>query len=588
MINTYSKYGADKSTTRLKDRTPIIGILLVLAGALIVGRLFYIQVIKHETYKSAAVAEQLKKLIIPAERGSISILDGEKVLPAVLNETKYLIFADPSFVRNPHVTATKLQPLLDLEVNELEKKLSISSRYVELKNKLDEKTKNKISALKLPGIVAKKQKFRSYPEIAFASQVLGFVNYDGLGQYGVEGYLNEELNGTPGLLKAVTDVRGVPLAGNTENVVKRPIDGQDITLTIDTTMQLVAEAAIQNGVETTRSTGGSVVILDASSGAVKAMANWPSYDPSNYDKVEDQNLYKNKSVTDALEVGSIMKLMTMSAALDLGVISKDGSYLDKGYEEADGYRVKNAISYGERTFSIFDILKYSLNTGAVHVLKQMNGGGLNERTRILWHGYLTEHYMFGRQTGIEQSGEGKGIVPDPTDGHGLNIQYANTAFGQGITVTLVQYAAALCALVNGGTYYQPSLIYSTTSPGEVIKTNKPKVVATNIISESASNDIVDLMKQYAKQNNPETARAGFSIGGKTGTAQIPAASGGYREDAFIGTYAGFVGGGRPEYVVVLRVDEPKNGGFAGSNAARPIFTEIANNLMDVLPFTRSL
>ncbi len=588
MINTYSKYGAAKPSPRFKDRTPIVGVLISIAGIIIIGRLFYIQIIRHETYKNAAVAEQLKKLTIPAERGSISILDGEKILPIVLNESKYLIFADPSFVRDPHQTAVKLQPLLGTDLNDLEKKLSQSNRYVELKNKLDETTKNKISALKLPGIVAKKQRFRSYPEADFASQVLGFVNLDGLGQYGVEGYLNDKLSGTPGQLKAITDVHGVPLAGNAENIVKRPVDGQDITLTIDTTIQLIAEAAIKNGVERTKSVGGSVVVLDASNGNVKAMANWPSYDPSSYEKVDDQGLFKNKSVTDALEVGSIMKLMTLSAALDRGVISKDTTYLDKGYEEADGFKIKNALSYGERVFSIFDILKYSLNTGAVHVLKQMGGGELNEQTRVLWHNYLVDHYKFGSKTGIEQSGEGDGIVPDPIDGNGLNIQYANTAFGQGITVTVLQYATALSALVNGGTYYQPSLLYSSTNSSGVTKLHEPKVVSTNIISKSASNDIVDLMKQYAKENNSETARAGFSIGGKTGTAQIPAKGGGYREDAYIGTYAGFVGGKQPEYVIVLRVDEPKNGGFAGSNAARPVFTEIANSMMDSLPFTRDL
>lgn len=588
MINTYSKYSAEKAPTRFRDRTPILGILLGIAGVIIVGRLFYIQVIMHETYKSAAVAEQLKKLVIPAERGTISVLSGDKGMPIVLNETKYLLFADPSFIKIPHDTAVKLQPLLGGELVDIEEKLSYNSRYVELAKKLDEDTKNKIAKLKLPGIVAKKQRFRSYPEDQLASQVLGFVNYDGEGQYGIEGYLDDVLSGTPGQLKAITDVHGVPLAGNSENIVKRPVEGNDITLSLDMTIQRIAEDALKTGVDNSRSTGGSVVIMDASNGAIKAMANWPTYNPSSYEKVTDQSLYKNKSVTDALEVGSIMKLLTISAALDLGVINKETTYLDLGYAEADGFIIKNALSYGERTFSIFDILKYSLNTGAVHVLKEMGGGELNERTRIIWHDYLVNHYKLGSLTGIEQSGEGKGIVPDPSKGNGLNIQYANTAFGQGISITLVQFASALSALVNGGTYYQPSLVHSITNTEDISDLSIPKVIASGIVTPTASADIVSLMEHYAALNNSETARAGFSIGGKTGTAEIPDPNGGYKKDIYNGTYAGFVGGEKPQYVIVIRVDEPKISGSAGAVVCRPIFTEIANKMMDTLPFARAL
>lgn len=588
MINRYSKYSAEKETIRFKDRTPVISFFLIVIGVIIAGRLFHLQILNHDTYRQAAVSEQYKKLTIPSERGAISVLNGSKVLPIVLNETRYLLFADPSFIKKPRDTALKLQPLIEVELEELVTKLSYKSRYVELVSKLSEETKNKISKLKLPGIVAKKQKFRTYPEEQLASQVLGFVNYDGEGQYGVEGYMNEELGGTPGQLKAITDVHGVPLAGNSENIVKRPINGKDITLNLDITMQRIAEDAIKKGVEGPSATEGSVIIMEASSGAVKAMANWPTYEPANYDKVADQSLFKNKSITDANEVGSIMKLLTISAALDLGAISANTTYQDLGYAEADGFRITNATSYGRQTFSIFDIIKYSLNTGAVHVLEQIGGGELNERTRIIWHDYLVNHYKFGALTGIEQSGEGKGIVPDPKNGNGLNIQYANTAFGQGITVTLMQYASALSALVNGGTYYQPSLIYSITDSDGSEVINEPKVKDAAIVSASASADIVSLMEQYSASNNRETARAGFSIGGKTGTAEIPDAEGGYKKGVYNGTYAGFVGGDKPQYVIVLSVKEPKVSGSAGSEVARPVFTEIANNMMDTLPFTRAL
>jgi cell division protein FtsI/penicillin-binding protein 2 len=218
----------------------------------------------------------------------------------------------------------------------------------------------------------------------------------------------------------------------------------------------------------------------------------------------------------------------------------------------------------------------------------MGGGEVNEKARLLWHNYLVDHYNFGKQTGIEQSGEGTGIIPDPKEGYGLNVQYAETTFGQGMSVTLMQYAAALSSVINGGTYYKPSLVQSMTTPDGVTHLNEKKIVTTNVVSANTSAAIVSLMEQYAKENNSETARAGFSIGGKTGTAEIASPEGGYYKDKFNGTYAGFLGGRTPQYVIVIRIDEPKISGSAGAIAARPIFTEIANNMMDSLPFSRGL
>lgn len=553
-------------------------------GLLFVGRLFYLQIIKHDAYKSAALAEQFKKFSIPAERGTISLSDGDKSIPVVLNETRYLLYADPGFIISAKEVAEKLQPVIGGSVEELEKKLSTPSRYVELAKKLDEPTKQKIDALELKGVVTKEQRARTYPQGQLAAQALGFVNADGEGQYGVEGYLDRELAGEPGQLKAITDVRGVPLAGNADNVVKEPVPGKNVTLTLDTTIQRIAEESIKNGVTGTNAQSGSIVIFDVNSGAVKGMANWPSFEPAAYESVTDQTVFKNKTVTDPLEVGSIMKTLTISAGLDQGVIGRDSTYYDAGYEEVDGFRITNAINFGTGDFTVFDIIRNSLNTGAVHVLKAMGGGEVNEKARTVWYDYMFNRYQLGKNTGIEQSGEASGVIPDPIEGDGRNIQYANTAFGQGMTATPLQMAAAVGSIVNGGTYYKPHIVARYDDPDGTSVEVKPEIVRSGVISAAASADIVNLMERYAQANNREAARPGFAVGGKTGTAQIADGNGGYKEGIYNGTYAGFVGGKNPEYVIVIALIEPRIKGFAGSDGARPIFTATANAMLDSLPF----
>lgn len=564
---------------RWRDRTPLFAVVLLLVGALFVGRLFYLQIIKHDVYKAAATAEQYKKFSIPASRGSISLLDGDTPVPIVLNEDKYLVYADPMLIDEPEDTAEKLYALLGKDKNELKRNFELDSRYVVIAKKISRENALKIQEMKLKGIVTKAASFRTYPEGITASQLLGFVNDEGEGQYGVEGYLDKELRGKDGLLKGVTDINGVPLAGTADNILSNPERGDNIVLTIDSTMQRITEEAIKNAVEKTNSTGGSIVVMEANTGAVKAMANWPSYDPRSYESVTDLNLFKNRAVTDPLEVGSIMKVLTLAAAFDQGVVNPESTYYDQGFEQVGEFKITNAINFGSGTYSVFDIIRNSLNTGAVHLLKSMGGGEINDKSRTIWHEYLTSKYGFGKTTGIEQAGEAPGIVPDPTEGDGLDIQYANTSFGQGTTETPLQMAAALSSAVNGGTYYKPYIVSERTNYAGVTTVTEPTPLHQSI-SKAASDGIVRIMERYASTNNKETARNGFSIGGKTGTAQIPDGKGGYREDLYNGTYAGFVGAKSPEYVVIVRIDAPRISGYAGSDAARPIFTVVANGIMD--------
>ncbi len=560
------------------------GILLFVVCIFLL-RLFYIQVIRYGYYKTAALSDQLKQYEIPAERGTIEAHSGNDVLPLVLNQELYVLYGDPTLVKKPAETAAKIQAVIGGDAAKNTKLLEQKKlRYVILGKKLDKAQKKQVLALKLPGIGAQAQSYRTYPQNNLASQLLGFVDDEGKGKYGIEQALNDKLKGIPGQMKAITDASGIPLAASKDNTQIQPINGSKLVLTIDLPMQQQLENIIAQGMKDSRSSGVSAVIMDPNSGAVKAMANVPTYDPSKYFEVEDGNLFQNAAVSKPIEVGSTMKTLTTAAALDKGVVNANTSYYDPSFWKVDDFKITNIEEDGGAgSRNIADILNLSLNTGAVWELMQMGGGSINQRAREAWYDYLTNHYMFGKATGIEQGYESAGLVPKPEDnGAGINLTYANTSFGQAMTATPIQMAAALSAVVNGGKYYKPYLLDSWKSNTGASVTNEPKVIKQNVVSPETSAAMIPLMQNVVNKHHivPPFDQNMYTVGGKTGTAQIDKPGGGYYEDRFNGTYLGFVGGDNVQYVIAVFVDKPTNGGYAGTAAAQPIFGKLAHMLID--------
>lgn len=575
---------AQKTANPLK-RIQIWYALLLVVCAVFIVRLFYLQVIRHDHYQSAALAGQLKEYEIPAERGVIEAKSGDETVPIVLNEERYTLFADPVYVKSPKQIAGKLVNIIGGNRNNYEDLLKTpDTRYVVLAKKLPVSKSEKIEKLNLKGVGTREEPQRTYPQGSLAAQLLGFVNDEGQGTYGVEQALDDRLKGTPGRLKAITDAEGVPLAANKDNILLEPKPGERVTLTIDVGMQDQLENILKNGVNRAISDSGSALIIEAKTGAIKAMANFPSYDPAKFYEVDDGNLFNNGTVSWPLEVGSIMKPLTLASALDQGVVSKNTSYYDPGSWEIDDATITNVEESGgsgERTMA--DILRLSLNTGATWLLMQMGGGEINQKARENWHDYMKNHYHFGQQTGIEQGFEAPGSIPKPNDGFGLNIQFANSAFGQGMTATPLQMGAALASAVNGGTYYRPRLVESTVGADGKREQIKPDKLNRSVSPET-SRSIQELMAEAFSNNHSsygmETLRDEYIIGGKTGTAEIPRPEGGYYEDKFNGMFMGFVGGDEAEYVIVVRVNEPQIAGYAGTTAAGPIFVDLTNMLID--------
>ena len=564
-------------------------VALVIILVVFVARLFYLQIVKHDYYQSSALATQLKEYEIPAERGTIKAYENGSVVPLVLNEKLYTLFADPTFVIDPDSDAAKLAAISKGDATAYAKAMRMpNTRYMVLTKRLSEEQKNQITQLKLPGIGTQAQDYRVYSQGSLAAQLLGFVNNDGEGKYGVEQALNETLAGTPGELKAVTDAEGVPLAASKDNIEIAPKNGSQVILTIDVGMQKQLETLLKAGLDRVKSTSGSALILDPNSGAVKAMANWPTYNPSKYFEVSDQNRFNNAAVSSPLEVGSSMKSLTVSAALDLGVVKPSTSYYDPGKWKLDDHEITNIEEVGGAgSRTVGDIITRSINTGATWMLMQMGGktGEVNKQARERWHDYMVNHFQLGKPTGIEQGYEASGSIPDPNNGYALQLTYANTAFGQAMTATPLQMAAALSGVVNGGTYYQPRLVDQTIKPDGQVEDKTPKVIQEEVVSKQTSSQVRKLLSNAVKQkvaNGISYLRfpSGYEVGGKTGTAQIANPAGGYYDYKFNGTYVGFVGGDKPEYVIVVRVDEPKIGKYAGSAAAQPLFADIVHMLIN--------
>lgn len=573
-----------QSVTRVRI---LYGLLLLVVG--IFGlRLFYLQVIRYDYYKTAALSDQLKQYRIPATRGVIKAHEGDSIVPIALNQKLYTLYADPTLVKNPDRAAGKLAGITGGNANKYAKLMRTNkTRYVILAKRLGAGKSDRVLSLKLPGVGTQAQDYRTYPQGSLASQVLGFVDNDGKGQYGLEQALNDKLSGKPGEVKAVTDANGVPLAASKGNVQMPPKDGDSIITSLDLSMQSQAEKILKDDYAKTRSQGLSAVIIDPGTGKIKAMANYPTYDPEDYHKVGDPKLFQNAAVTNAIEPGSSMKVLTAAAALDQGVVNPDTTFYDPAQWVVDGFKITNIEEDGgAREQSIKSLLNLSLNTGATWLLMQMGGGQINQKGIETWNKYMVKHYMLGKPTGVEQGYESAGYVPSADmSAPAISLTYANTAFGQALQITALQMAAADSAMLNGGTYYRPSLVDKIVSPDGKAEDVRPEVVKEDVVSGRVSRAMITLMEYVVRQHKLE----GFSyldfsdnyiVGGKTGTAEVAKPGGGYSETEFNGTYTGFVGGDKPQYVIVVYNIKPGVAGYAGSYGGQPVFADLAHMLID--------
>jgi cell division protein FtsI/penicillin-binding protein 2 len=568
------------------SRPRILAILTVAIMAIFVGRLFYLQVIQHEYYVAKANEEQLKQLIIPAKRGEIYALDGNTPTPLVLNETVYTVFADPKIIGQPQEVIDTIQRVAggnaQAGLDELLAKKE--TRYQVIAKKVTRKQAEMIKAQELKGIGFQEESQRVYPEGQLAAQTLGFVNGEGRGQYGIEGALNDRLVGKDGLLQSVTDISNVPLTIGDKNINQPAINGDNIVLTVDRNVQSYTEQALKRGLEKAGATHGSVMVMDPQSGDVLAMANFPTYEPAQYHKVTDASAFNNVTISVPYEPGSDVKTLTMATGIDKGVVEPESTYNNTDHIEVEDRTISNAFRGETGNITFQHAMNFSLNTGFVTVAKRLGAGGdrIDLQARSTMYDYFHNKLGLGKLTGIELANEAAGTLLAP-DQPGAAVQYSNMAFGQGLDVTMVQVCAAFSTILNGGTYYQPTVLAGTLGDDGLAKA-EPKSVRSNMVSSSTSAKMRKMIHDARAVFYSAQDKSGYYTGGKTGTSQV-LRDGKYADDETIATYLGFGGDSDdatgPKYVIMVQVSaEHKE--FAGNEHAMPIFTDISNWLLDYM------
>ncbi len=566
---------------------------LVLLFVLFIVRLFYLQIIRHDHYVSEARNIQVQPLTILPSRGEIYMRDGVDIAPLVRNEKVYTVFADPVGIKNVSKTADELRSVIGGNlVKDFESLLRDDSkkiRYQVLARNVSRAQADMIQKKDLAGIGLQQSTRRLYPEGSLAAQSLGYVNNDGNGQYGIEEALNTRLTGRSGLLETVTDVSKIPLTIGKEDVNTPAVDGDNLVLTLDRSVQLKAEELLKSGLDRAKATRGSIVVMDPLTGGVIAMANYPTYSPADYGKVEakDYGVFQNGVVSYPYENGSVIKALTVGAGIDSGAVTANSTFPDgTGCTEVDGEKMCNVEEDPRQaSATMLDTLHYSLNTGVVYVVKQMGGGSVNRTARDTLYSYFHDKYRLGQITGIEQAGEAAGTIITPDKQEGNNVRYANMAFGQGMDVTMIQTAAAFSAEINGGIYYKPHLVYGVKKDDGSVTQKDVASLSTRIMSQNASDVSRDLIWQGRKIGFfGKYDRDGYKIGGKTGTSQvIDPVTGKYSNENSVGSYLGFGGVDTPSYVIMVRVDDAHVGGYEGTTAAGPIFNDMNNWMLDNYP-----
>lgn len=547
------------------NRIRILQIAFVAVALLFIARLFILQVIDHRLYAALAEGQHdLYKNLFP-ERGDIVITDRSgKIFPLATNQDLYLLYAEPNKIKDAAAAAKSLGEILNIEPEILLARLDRpEDPYEPLQHGLTQETADHIKTLNLAGIGIRTERARLYPEPGLGGHAVGFVGSDEsgnlAGRYGVESFYERELAGEAGYVAGGRDVRGgfVPVGDAT---VKPAQNGVTLTLTIDRSIQFVACDRLRKAVARHSARGGVIIIMDPKNGAILALCGAPDYDPNNFRSVKSPRVFLNPAVNAQYEPGSIMKPITMAAALESGAVTPFTTYEDTGSVRFGAHAIKNSDekSYGTQTMT--EVLTKSLNTGAIFAMRA--AGAEKFRSMINALG-------FGQPTGIDLPAEVSGDLR-ALEERG-EIYRATASFGQGIAVTPLQMVRAFAAIANGGLLPHPHILKDARLPPP-----------TRAMSEKTSTVLGGMLASVVEKGHGKRAKVpGYFIAGKTGTAQLPKPGGGYFEKETIGSFIGFAPLDNPRFVMLARIDVPQDVKFAESSAA-PLFGEIASFLLHYL------
>jgi cell division protein FtsI/penicillin-binding protein 2 len=555
-------------------RVHFLMLVIVGVGFTVVARLFFLQVLSHDKWVALAEGQHNASLELSADRGEIYMHDGDADrYPLAVNREYETVYVVPKDVEEKDTVAVELSRILGMDAGEIRDKLDRpNDPYEVVKKRLTDEEATRVRELKHKGVALLPEKYRYYPAGELAAQVVGFASLGekgGAGGYGVEASFDKDLRGETGTLNQEKDASGrwIPLS---DRDIMHAENGDSFVLTLDRVIQYETEKLLKDSLDKYAADRATAIVMDPKTGKILSMASVPQFDPNNYSKVEDYSLFLNQAVSTAYEPGSIMKPLTMAIGIEEGQVSPTTEYVDPGAVVEAGYTIRNAEDKVYGRSNMYKVLDESINTGVIYVEKLVGNRLFGE--------YL-HRFGFGERTNIALPAELPGNLKNLRNER-ATINFFTASFGQGITATPIQMATAYAALANGGRLLEPVIVDKVIHADGTETVTEPKEVR-RVVSEETSRLMGQMLRSVVVNGHGKRADVpGYLVGGKTGTAQV-AKTGekGYEESMSIGSFVGYAPLNDPQFVVLVKLDNPKNVEWAESSAA-PTFGEIMKFLLE--------
>jgi cell division protein FtsI (penicillin-binding protein 3)/stage V sporulation protein D (sporulation-specific penicillin-binding protein) len=526
----------------IENRILILILVFIAIGLLVWGRFFYLMVVRHDYYLAKAKILTATSSIEP--RGSVYLTDKDNLpLAAALNKEFSLVYASPVKIKNPEDIAKKLAPILEIdEAILLEKLKKANDPYEILKRKVSDEIVNSIKALNETGINIADETLRYYPNGLYLSHITGFLgfNKDGqlAGQYGLEEFYDKELSGTT--------------------------DSSDLVLTIDSAIQAQAGIILDQLIFDWRASGGSIIVMNPKNGEILAMISLPDFDANKYSETKNKSIFMNPATLRRYEPGSVFKPITMAIGIETGAITPETKYYNSGTVTINGKVISNSLPdkiLGWQSMTM--VLEQSLNTGAIFIEEQV--------PKNVFLKYLKDFGINGK-TGVDVA-EISGDLSVLSSGRDIN--FATASFGQGVAVTPLGLIRALAAIANGGKLVKPHLVSKIISRSGEIYEEGNNEAPKQVISAGTSAKLINMMIKVIENGSGRQAQVpGYTIAGKTGTAQVPDLQKGGYKDEYIHTFVAFAPAYDPKFIALIKLDNPRGVRFA-ENTVVPVFKDLA-------------
>ena len=549
-----------RSSQRNRSRLGVAKILFLAMFLVIAGRAFQLQVLQGERLMRLGERQHLKEWIVLPKRGALLDRAGE---PLALSMESQSVYARPHRVQDPEQLSQGLARILNLRGADVKQKLTSDKPFVWIKRQVSSPEAEKIQALNPTGIGMFYEPNRYYPQNQLAGQLIGFVGRDSEGLEGLELKYNDYIRGEAGSSVTERDALGRRVLVQGVEGLRIP-PGSDVHLTLNTSIQHIAEKELEATILKYRAKSGVAIVMEPFTGEVLALANYPAFDPNNYSK-QSADQRRNRAVTDSFEPGSTFKTILAAAALEEGVVGKeDLFYCEIGKYPYAGKVIHDTHPHGWLSFA--KILQVSSNIGFTKVAQKLK--------KDRYYRYI-EKFGFGQVTGIDVPGEVPGLLRKPESWSAIDL--ATHAFGQGISATPLQMVMAYAAIANGGFLMRPYVTRRVVSPqGEIVLEIQPHVVR-RVISEKTARSLASILKDVTNEGGTGVMANvdGFEVAGKTGTAQkADPVHGGYAAKKRVASFVGFVPANDPRLVALVLIDEPEVNVYGGVVAA-PAFRNIA-------------